>query len=157
MPTQKPPFLPHAIFPWTQTPNCAIQLFLTGPSSLLVHQWGVIIRVLSPLEPCERMLFLQPKASLPKLCLVKPLKLLIPLCLKWSPLKLQAPTQRCHCFLVILVFQLEPNTVGLMLVKGHSNLEFCVPLQIDEQEAIDLLCIKMHCWSHAVDLGNWDE
>ena len=33
-----PPFLPCAILPWTQTPNYAIQLFLTGPSSLLVHQ-----------------------------------------------------------------------------------------------------------------------
>ena len=44
-----------------------------------------------------------------------------------------------------------------MLVKGHSNLEFCVLLQTDEQEAINLLCIKTHCQSHAVDLENWNE
>ena len=44
-----------------------------------------------------------------------------------------------------------------MLVKGRSNLKFCVSLQTDEQEAIDLLCIKTHCLSHAVDLRNWDE
>ena len=65
----KPPTVPS---------NC----FYLGPPHVLSTNDRVSIGVLFPLEPCERMLFLQPKASLPKLCLVRPLELLIPICLE---------------------------------------------------------------------------
>ena len=58
---------------WTQILNYTTPLFLIELFSPLVHQWGVTIRVLSLLELCRRMLSLQPKAFLPKLCLTRPL------------------------------------------------------------------------------------
>ena len=72
---------------WTQILNYITLLFLIELFSPLVHQWRAIIRILSPLKPCGRMLSLQPKAFLPKLCLARPLVLHIPICFKWFQLK----------------------------------------------------------------------